>query len=413
VARLLKRSYFNLKMLFKWYVLRNRPEKLIEILFPIAVKYNLKSVLNYTIKCEVAQQDDYGQKIYSLAPEEVVINKTPKILNLGILDTEIKVMVPERTIHLYKDAVVRANSSFIYLGYDSENPKVIIEKLKYPTNIKSIIAETRLAVNDDYWTFTRKPKRINLDLVLSFAGHYSNHFGHFILEYLERFEHLNHLGVDIGQLNILLQNPLDRNIRELVEQRKHEFGFKLIEIDSQTEVYAKRLFTIDPMNIVTDGANYASVTDKLFRRGSFDYYSSFQSAQLNGQGGKVFLKKTGVRNLVNYDEVEKLFADKGYEVVEPSNLTILEKLQLFSKTSYVVGPGSSAFLNCFWCPIDVKIMVFINYEIAFDNPLQNMLSNPENIYYLAGKEFNYTFYNSDYMIDIDTIKKYSIKLGFI
>jgi capsular polysaccharide biosynthesis protein len=116
---------------------------------------------------------------------------------------------------------------------------------------------------------------------------------------------------------------------------------------------------------------------------------------------------------VNIQEIELYFQAKGYEIIDKCHeLTIQQKKELFGNASYIVGPISSAFFNCIWCPSDVKILGLINYEIAFDNLLQNLLSEESEIYHLAGKEVNYQFYHSDFYIGLEEVMQYSVKLGF-
>ena len=399
-------------LLYRFLILKERHPLITEKLFKIGLLFGIKQIINNCEKFKVVKDFNYNI-VYCIESNQLTNNITPNIVNLGIMKSHLcYTTLPPRLICKFKDVCVRPNSSFIYFS-DGENKSLVIDKLKYKTNIKSTIAEFRYHNDDNFYHVPIVQDFLECKDAVSFMGHYSNHFGHFLIEYLEKFDHLYQIPVDLTELNILVNEQIDGNILDLILLNQKKFGFKILNVPSSKEVKVANLYTIDPISIVTDGANYSSITDKIFRVGTQQFFSNFQSDVCFGFATKLFLTRRGLRSMVNIEEVECYFKAQGYRIIDDCHeMSIKEKRSLFGKASFVVGPAGSAFFNCIWCPRNVKILNFINYEIAYDNCLQNMLSEEAEIYHLAGKEINYKFYNSDYHIELDEIIHYSKELGF-
>ena len=372
------------------YVISKFPE-----LFRI---YSVDKSLDDFIHLELEVAGDYSQIF-------------PDIPNINMPSFNVSVGLPSRVVYLFDNVEVRPNNSFVY-----KDNSVFIPKQKHKTNkIKAEVSENKISLNEqqlieisltDY-------NKIYCQNVISLMGHYSDHFGHFLLEYIERLDHINKLGIDPRYLSVLISENCDENIRDLVLEVQRFLGFDIKYIKNNTKVFCEKYYHIDPFSVVCDGANYASITDKLYYASFNSYFKQKQATPLLGKGRKLYLARRGRRTLLNFREVEAYFLKSGYEIIDNCHeMSVSEKMILFGNASFIAGPAGSAFFNCIWCPRDVKILNFINYEIAYDNCLQNMLSQESKIYFLAGKEINYKFYNSDYHIDLEEIMYHAKKLGF-
>lgn len=79
------------------------------------------------------------------------------------------------------------------------------------------------------------------------------------------------------------------------------------------------------------------------------------------QTRRVFVKRnSGVRNIVNADEIEELLVAKGYSVVEPEQLTFAQQVALFSNVDIVVGATGAAMANLIFCKPTTKIIILIS-----------------------------------------------------
>jgi hypothetical protein len=396
-------------IIYNWYIIGNRNNYLASKLFNLYRKYNLNIPLKNVREFKILHNAHIQEII--IAEKEKVKNISPKIINLSFDSFHIEYNLPIRKIRKYKNAIIFSNNSIIY---DLINNTVIIEKLEIKEiNIKSLLAERCIYRNNDKFIqyFPETKNVIYIKNAVSFIGHYSNHFGHFIMEYWEKFDHFKHFNNE--NITILIHENIDHNILEIIHEEQKKYKFDIYKIKLTDQVIVENYYTIDPPAYVTDGANYCSITDKIFRPELKTFISKKQCQDLYGEGKKYFLTRNGLRNITNYDEIHQFFIENGYESIETSNLTMQEKTKIFSQASYIVGPAGSSFFNCFLTPKDVKILALFNYEISFDNPMQNMLDDKSELYYLVGNEVDYQFYNSNYSISKNELEYYCKKLNFI
>jgi capsular polysaccharide biosynthesis protein len=79
------------------------------------------------------------------------------------------------------------------------------------------------------------------------------------------------------------------------------------------------------------------------------------------QTRRVFVKRnSGVRNIINADEIEGLLIANGYTVVEPEQLTFAQQVALFSNVDVVVGATGAAMANLIFCKPTTKIIILIS-----------------------------------------------------
>lgn len=70
-------------------------------------------------------------------------------------------------------------------------------------------------------------------------------------------------------------------------------------------------------------------------------------------------RKTGIRSLANYIEIEKLLMDRGFVIIEPEKLNFSEQARVFSQADIVVGATGAALVNLMFCKPDTKIIILM------------------------------------------------------
>ena len=85
-------------------------------------------------------------------------------------------------------------------------------------------------------------------------------------------------------------------------------------------------------------------------------------------GRKVFLSRPGkFRNAINKSELEGFFSKAGFEVVDPSLLSLDEQLELYSNTTNLASTSGAALSNMYFMPRNSQVTVvmarsmFVNY----------------------------------------------------
>jgi hypothetical protein len=386
------------------------------------VLYRFKKSIYYTLRDrsadippKIVEYETYSiAKLYdkelTIEAGDMYPQTMPNIVNIGLVDNKLNIVLPNRSARIYSDVQLLPGYSMIFKENLVEIPK-LNKKL---IGLKSLIAEKRKSLTSEEFIIEKiERKEFRSKAALSLMGHFSHHFGHFLLEYMERLVYLDKLEVNICDVQVIVKEDLDAYVKEILEGYREKLGFEILMVPADSIIYCEKLIDVDPCVLVCDTAKYASITDKLFYPSFKEFYKEYQVPSKQGSGTKLFLTRRGLRSLVNVEEVEQYFKAQGYEIIDNCHeLTLNQKKEMFGNASYIVGPAGSALFNCIWCPSDVKILALINYEIAYDNVLQNMLSEEAEIYHIAGKEINYQFYNSDFHIDLKEIIHYSTQLGF-
>ena len=101
---------------------------------------------------------------------------------------------------------------------------------------------------------------------------------------------------------------------------------------------------------------------------------------------KIFLRRnSGIRNVVNADEVEKFLLSKGFTVVEPEKLMFWQQVGLFYHAKTIVSASGAALANMIFAPNGAKVFILIS-------------KHPDTIYWYwqdiacaSGKAVNYVF----------------------
>jgi hypothetical protein len=74
---------------------------------------------------------------------------------------------------------------------------------------------------------------------------------------------------------------------------------------------------------------------------------------------KIFVSRlhdTSKRVLVNRDEVEELFQQAGFEIVDPEKLTIVEQIRLFASAVFVAGESGAGMANIGFCDPGTRVL---------------------------------------------------------
>ena len=81
------------------------------------------------------------------------------------------------------------------------------------------------------------------------------------------------------------------------------------------------------------------------------------------------------RRCMNEDQVAQMFIDHGFEEVFCENLTMKEKIGIFSSAKYVSGPIGGGMANALFCPPETKVLS-INLTKALGRFAPNLFPAP-------------------------------------
>jgi hypothetical protein len=90
----------------------------------------------------------------------------------------------------------------------------------------------------------------------------------------------------------------------------------------------------------------------LLRYKILDYFNIIPK----GECRSFIKRKTTFRMLLNRNEIEQTLSNSGFEVIEPSSLTLFSQASIFSKTSLLVSQGCAALANMIFMPKGARVV---------------------------------------------------------
>jgi capsular polysaccharide biosynthesis protein len=135
--------------------------------------------------------------------------------------------------------------------------------------------------------------------------------------------------------------------------------------------------------------------------------SSISEQYPRGKATRIFIGRTGGRNVTNYAEIVHVFEKFGFTEVAPHLMSFKEKVDIFSRAEFIVGPGSSGFANIIFCNLNPKILMFLNAS-RHQDMLLTKIAKHNNLSFelMLGAEVSPGEADSDYTIDIDELNEY-------
>ena len=143
----------------------------------------------------------------------------------------------------------------------------------------------------------------------------------------------------------------------------------IITVPIGRAIHVERLFCVSPTGYVPFERRNNKLIDHshgLFSPYAFRVLGERLRKQL-GQvddscsAKRIYLRRnSGVRKVINTDEVEGILVARGFLVVEPEKLTFAQQVSLFSNAEIVIGGSGAALANLVFCPPSARIIIFIS-----------------------------------------------------
>lgn len=201
-----------------------------------------------------------------------------------------------------------------------------------------------------------------LDAGVMLSGGASEHFGHWVPEYLCKLAYLE-------------QHPRFPDLPIIVDadmppQHVEFLGLlvpnPIVEIPAGTALRCRELLVASPStffpvhltaNHEVPRENQGGMPTRCFR-----FIQSRILERVNPpptRDRKLYLsrKSSTWRLLTNEDEITAALAARGFEIIYPGDVSFIEQVQMFQSASVVVAPNGSSLLNAIYSPSDLKLIV--------------------------------------------------------
>lgn len=259
--------------------------------------------------------------------------------------------------------------------------------------------------------------KIHSKVAFNLMGPYSHNWAHFLAQHYPKLSFLNDVP-RVEEIDLIIPKNTDPHIKYLIEyELKNYPHIRVLEVEIESEIVCEKLYHVSLGTFLGDDGYFPTPFGILISNSTIKYWND-KALQLvpkdTKQYRKIFIGRTGRRSLKNYKEVLDYFISKGFEEIFPHLISIEDKIRIFSEAKYIVGPGSSGFLNSIYSQSDTKILVFTNSFHYIDTGLPRFCSfKKHKLWFMTGKDDNLKDMNSNYEINLDDIKSFIEENNFL
>ncbi len=258
----------------------------------------------------------------------------------------------------------------------TEKNYAVWPKYYYYNYAKNIITDKNVIREKDGILTYKKPRKvIEVKSAFSLIGVFAHIWAHAIVEYYPKLAVLRKAIDDSNdKITVLVPEYKDNQLREVIYAQLEKYDVNILVVNEGDAVKANTLYFMPRPTIFTDHETDITPGDQVFPRTVIDYVKEnlvqpyTMNVEVDKNYSKIFLPRRGGigKGIINQDEIEQIFKDKGFVFVQPHKISLEEKVKIFKSAQMIVGPFGSAFTNLFFCRPGVKVLLFSNYQRVFD-----------------------------------------------
>lgn len=212
-----------------------------------------------------------------------------------------------------------------------------------------------------------------------------NNYFHFTFEILSRLVFVDDIYEEYRSLPILVDQA-SLNISQMKDllERVNIYHHPIIPVEKYNRVHVKKLIYISRNLWMPPNFKPGTVTmpeDYMFSRSVADNIRKrvlCEGAKLGESPyKKIFLsrRQCKVQRLTNSVEIEQIFADSGYQIVFPEEMSFDEEVAVFNQADVIAGATGAAFTNIVFCHEGAKVVVITpsSNDAYFFSNIANMV----------------------------------------
>lgn len=416
----LKKSMFGRfynRHLKKHALTRYALQHLYRVFFPIILGYKLRK--NRYIRVPIVSQAEFIEinKIQKsvIFHGDVLETPNPKVTSFSgasiLRSPHAFYQVPEIYLFEIKNAKVNAESNFIF----SNNQAIVHDLYNFHLDYTSEELHNRLVINLDKNEASDLTADINvfeLDSAISFLDSCASNYSHWLTEVLPRVASYCNTDYD-EKIPMLINANLHSNIKESLFSIVKP-GTRIYEIPKGRSLSIKNLRMISV-------AGYVPFERRKNSNGNYSHGVFFPEpikcirnnlinlSEINSNTPKkIYIRRnSGIRQVINIEEIEIILKDHDFVFVEPEKLTFLEQVSLFSQADIVIGSSGAAMANLIFMKPDAAVVILIGEYVDTSYWYwANMAyaSGLSNFNYVIGQQIEGSIH-SNFFIDIISFQK--------
>ena len=334
--------------------------------------------------------------------EKIYFPKLHKINDGGyisLITNDIKLICFENAIITDGSDFIRFKDFSVYHPYFNQkvNDYFIITSPDYLKKAKNGYLLKNIKIKNKY--------RLAFNLVTR-----NRSWSHYLVLVLPKLKFIKSLNKNENYV-IITNQIKDKQLIELIELEVSNFkNIEVINLKQGESVECEKLYHVELDSFICNQGFLSSPFSVLAPSFVRNYWADLKSKlieQQQLQNKKLFLGRSGLRNISNYDEILSFFVSKGFIEVFPEEYSLIEKAKLFNSSSHIVGPASSGFTNIIFCQEGTKVISFINFARTTDTLMGSYCEeNNINVELITGNDLIPEDMNSNFYIDIEIIEEY-------
>jgi hypothetical protein len=338
----------------------------------------------------------------------------PKIYNLS-LGGDIKVLTKGIQVYEFLNTSFCMNSDFI--RFDDQS--IYCDKITRTENIFNKFGDIDFLnlINNEF-SLIKYRNIVYFEYVFHMTGCFSKVWTHFLVQFYPKLEYL-YLTPKNQSITIILPNDIDSHIISLIEYFIKDLqNINIKYVANDTQVFCRKVIYVSIDTWLSDDGPVKTIfhtqisdsTVKFILNQANKLYEKILNHEKNHSNNinnKIFIGRTGKRNIENYSQVLEYFQSLGFVEIFPHLLSIEKKIELFSSAEFITGPASSGFANIIFCRKKPLVLTLINLS-RHDDMFLTKFAKIMDINYqtFIGKEKLPGYGDSDYYIEIEDLKGY-------
>lgn len=253
--------------------------------------------------------------------------------------------------------------------------------------------------------------------VINLLGWAPYNYYHFVLETMAKLTYLNDTDV-YDDYTLLIDATVKRYQQFLDFIELLRKGRKIVYVEKGYAVFANSAVNVSPVSWMCTRLLDRKLwleRDSLIVTSSIDNIRKAVKVHIKEMGNrKIFISRKSTLNsrIQNEEQIQKIFLDAGFEVVQTENMTLFEQIECFSTAKCVVGATGAALTNIIYCNpgtvigcIKVRDARFFKYStIAHYLKLRSLYAECKVIEYHKESSANIC------SMDVEYCKRYVAKL---
>lgn len=392
-------------------ILDNTQDRIINLKAKVGLAFgNYKT---YTI----VEPNAIGESFYVFKPETRETVKLMRVFGF-IEEGEFTLTYPKIDLWRFDNASVIGRNDFVIKG-----DKVFWNKIANYNFAKNIPVDKNLIKYSKNSIILKEEKVVKkFDVAFSLLGVHATVWSHSLSEYFTKISVLSQiLEVEKGIVKVLVPVYKDKQLKQVMLDALNKYDrIEIVPVEDGVKVQAEIMYYLPRPTTFTDHETYVAIGDDVQPKIVPDIIKrdlvepAVKNAEDDSYPKKLFLiRRATHRVLTNNEEVESFFKERGYHLLDPSKITLEEKIKYFYNADKIVGPFSSAFSNLIFSKPGTKVLMFSNFQRIFENWL-SMHYQHFNIemWYVTGYDISKNnSAHTNFYISLEKIKMACHKVG--